>query len=304
MDVNKQEKESRNPIFSLVSMLDDPDPVVYEKISDSILNLGSGAIPVLQEVADNSFDPLVLERLNELIYNLHSEGIINDLQRWKNSENQDLIQLLQILSKFHQPGLDMVMFNERITAMQKEIWLELNENLTSLECVRLVNHFFYKAWGFASENTNLHDPELFFLNRVLEGKKAHPATFGAFYLGICQRLTLPVFYVGLPENFILAYTSQPVYKPDFKPGTILFYINPLLNGVIFNKSEIDVFLKNHDIVSRPGYYEASGNIRVAILMLNEMRIIYESKNANEKIGKIQKMIAVMQDSISEDTDLI
>mgnify|MGYP002619784419 CR=1 FL=1 len=303
MDVNKQEKDSRNPIFSLVSMLDDPDPVVYEKISDSILNLGSGAIPVLQEVAENSFDPLVLERLNELICNLHSEGIINDLQRWKNSENQDLIQLLQILSKFHQPELDMVKFNERITAMQKEIWLELNENLTSLECVRLVNHFFYKTWGFISENANNHEPDLFFLNKSLEGKKTHPATLGAFYLGMCQRLTLPVFYVGLPENFILAYTSQPLYKPDFKPGTILFYLNPLLNGVIFNKTEIDVFLKNHNIASRPEYYEASGNIQVAILMLNEMRNVYESKNAHEKIGYIQKMIAVMQGSISEDTDL-
>jgi hypothetical protein len=294
MEPKQQGKEPRNPIYSLISMLDEPDPLIYEKISDSITGLGSGAIPVLEDVAENTFDPKILDRLEDLVRTIHAEGIRNDLQRWKVSENHDLIQFLQILSKYHFRKLDMVQLNDRIAAMQKEIWLELNENLTSLECVRLVNHFILRTWNFAPDNSNLLDADVFFLNTVLQHKKAHPATLGAFYLGFCQRLTLPVFYVGLPENFILAYTSQPFFKPRFKPGEILFYINPLLDGVIFNKLEIESFLKNHEIPSQPQFFEVADNLRVGALILREMQKIYHGSGEQYRVSDVQRMIGILE----------
>lgn len=296
MEPSNQDRETRNPIYSLISMLDEPDLRLYAEISDSITNLGSGVIPVLENYAENIFDPQVLERVEELIHKIHSEGIINDLQRWKGSETQDMIQLLQILSKYHFRSLDMVQLNERIAAMQKAIWLELNENLTSLECVRLVNHFVFQTWNLVSDSSNMLEPDLFFLNKVLDGKKAHPATLGAIYLGVCQRLTLPVFYVGLPDNFILAYTSQPFFKPEFKPGEILFYINPLLDGVIFNKSEIERFLKNHEIPSQPQFFEVADNLRVGILIFREMQKIYHGSGELYRVSEVQRMIEILEPS--------
>jgi hypothetical protein len=294
MDPAKQDNQLRNPIYSLISMLDEPDPAVYEKISDSITSLGSGAIPVLEDVAENSFDPEILNRLEDLIRTIHAEGIINDLQRWKVSENHDLIQFLQILSKYHYRKLDMVQLNDRIAAMQKEIWLELNENLTSLECVRLVNHFVLRTWSILPDSSNLLEADLFFLNKVLENKKAHPAALGTFYLGFCQRLTLPVFYVGLPENFILAYTSQPHFKPEFKPGEILFYINPLLEGVIFNKVEIERYLEQHEIPVQPQFFEVADNLRVGVLVLREMQKIYHGSGEQNRVSEVQRMIGIIE----------
>jgi hypothetical protein len=294
MEASKQQREIRNPIYSLISMLDEPDARLYEEISDSITNLGSGAIPVLEQFAENTFDPQILERIEELIHKIHSEGIINDIQRWKGSETHDLIQFLQILSKYHFRNLDMVQLNDRITAMQKAIWLEMNENLTSLECVRLVNHFVFRTWNLVPDSSNMLEADLFFLNKVLENKKVHPATLGALYLGICQRLTLPVFYVGLPENFILAYTSQPMFKPQFIPGEILFYLNPLLEGVIFNKSEIERFLEKQEMTPKPHYFETTVNLRVALLMLREMQKIYHGNGDLGRMSDVQRMISVIE----------
>jgi hypothetical protein len=294
MEPSHQDREIRNPIYSLISMLDEPDARLYEEISDSITNLGSGVIPVLENYAENTFDPQILERVEELIHKIHSEGIGNDIQRWKVSEAHDLLQFLQILAKYHFRGLDMVQLNERITAMQMTIWLELNENLTSLECVRLINHFVFQTWNLSPDSSNMLEPDLFFLNKALDGKKAHPATLGAIYLGVCQRLTLPVFYVGLPDNFILAYTSQPLFKPEFKPGEILFYINPLLDGVIFNKLEIERFLKNHEIPSQPQFFEVAGNLRVGILMLREMQKIYHGSGEQHRVSEVQRMIELLE----------
>jgi hypothetical protein len=287
-----------NPIYSLISMIDEPDPVLFEKISDSITSLGSAAIPVLEDVKENTFDNEVLQRLEKIIQSIHAEGIANDIQRWKTSGNPDLLQFLQILSKYHSRNLDMIRLNELLTAMQKNVWLELNENLTSLECIRLINHFVFQTWGLVSDETNMLAPDVFFLNQIIEDKKAHPVVLGAFYLAICQRLSLPVFYVGLPDNFILSYTRQPVFKPNFKPGEILFYINPLLQGVIFNRVQIDRFLENHKIPPKPGYYEALDNLPVAALLLKEMQKIYVAGSEQQCINDLQRFIDIV-DSGSE-----
>jgi regulator of sirC expression with transglutaminase-like and TPR domain len=274
-------------------MIDEPDPVVYEKIADSIAGFGSAAIPVLEKVSENSFDPFILERLEDLIEKIHFDGILNDITRWKGSENHDLLQLMQILSKFHFRSTDMVAFNNRITEMQREIWLELNENLTSLECVRLVNHFMFRSWGFSNDSPGLPEPGNFFLSKVLEGKKAHPLTLGVLYLGLCQRLTLPVFYVGLPDNFILAYTNQVRFNPLSDPGEILFYINPLLEGVIFNRKEIDRFLKTNNMPPQPEYYQAFDNLRVAALIVSVIKDIYERNDDQERILAVNRMAQIL-----------
>jgi hypothetical protein len=292
MNSNKEDKAARNPIYSLISMIDDPDPEVYEKIFESITGFGSAAIPVLENVAENTFDPEVLERLQELIEKIHTEGIVNDLQRWKVSENHDLIQLLQILSKFHFRNIDMLALNDRIVALQREIWLELNEHLTSFECVRLVNHFMFRSWSISPANTGIFKPEHFFLNKILESRKVHPAILGTLYLGFSQRLTLPVFYVALPDNFILAYASQPRFNPSFDPGEALFYINPLLDGVIFNKIEIDRFLEINNMIPQPEYYQAFDNLRVAKLIIGLMRNLYQDEGNHLKKEAVNRMIQV------------
>jgi len=292
MELFRQEPQS--PIYSLISMLDEPDPVTYQKISDSIVNFGSAAIPVLEMVSENTFDAQVLERLDELIHRIHTDGILLDLHRWKNTEAHDLIQLLQILSKYFYRSLDMVALNERIAEMQREIWIELNENLTSLECIRLVNHFIFKSWGITVNSSNMPEPGNFFLGSVLESKIAHPALMGALYLGICQRLTLPVFYVALPGNFILAYSSQPVFEPEFRSGPILFYINPLLEGVIFNKTEIERFLGTQQMTPQPEYFEASENSRVAVLMIMEMQKIFAGTGDHGRVNDARQMVEILE----------
>ncbi len=294
MDLSKEGKASRNPIYSLISMIDDPDPVVYEKISESITGFGSAAIPILENVAESTFEPEVLERLKELIEKIHTEGIVNDLHRWKASENQDLIQLLQILSKFHFRNIDMLALNDRIAAMQREIWLELNEHLTSFETVRLVNHFMFRTWNISPASTDVFKPDHFFLNKILDSHKAHAVILGTLYLGLCQRLTLPVFYVGLPDNFILAYTSQPRFSPIFGPGEILFYINPLLEGVIFNKTEIDRFLKTNNMAPKPEYYQAFDNLRVARLIAGIMQNLYQDEGSQLKKEAVNRMMQVFE----------
>lgn len=282
-------------IRPLISMIDEPDPLLYSKISESILNHGPEILPVLEESLDNVFDPVVSVRLEDIIRELHSRNMVADIRKWRYSEEHDLIQLLQILSKFHFRRLNMVEFNDRIAAMQRSIWLELNEHLTSLECIRLVNHFVLQTWGLKPSNTNMLDANIFFLNRVLDNKTAYPATLGAFYLGICQRLTLPVYYVALPENFILAYKTNISYDPRLTPGGVLFYTNPLLDGVIFNKVEIERFLKNHQMPEKPHYFEPTDNLRVASLLLREMQRIYQGTGDQANIINVGKLIRVVEE---------
>jgi regulator of sirC expression with transglutaminase-like and TPR domain len=295
----QKQKTSQHPIHSLISMLDEPDSVLFEKISASIINFGSGALTILDNALDDSFDPLISSRLRDLIDHIHTDTIVHDLKRWKSSLNQDVFQLMIILASYYNRNLNAADLNEKINGLQKQIWLELNENLTSLECVRLVNHFIFQTWKFRRNDDNLLNTDLLFVNSFLEGKTGSSSMLGAFYLGMCQRLSLPVFFIELPDNFILAYTRQALFSSKFKPGQVFFYINPLLDGVIFNKSEIERFLKTSNIPSKPHYFEPCTNLRVASLLLRELRNYFVGSMDDHRVNQVQRMLAVVEDEIQE-----
>lgn len=287
MEVNQ---DLQKDILSLISMLDEPDINLYGKISQSIINIGDPAMEMLEEAKENTFDPDMSERLEEVILAIHTNNIKEDLKAWKHSYNKDILQLLQILNKFHNRRLDTLELNNRVNSMHKVIWLEMNEDLTSLECIRLVNHFVFRTWQYKPDTSGKPETDLFFLNNAINNKTAHPSILGALYLGLCQRLNLPVYYVALPENFILAYTSQTSFKPAIETTIVLFYTNPLLEGIIFNMSEIEKFLKNHDVISKPEFFEPADNLLVASLLLREMKELYQASGNQMKINGVNQLI--------------
>ncbi len=295
MNTGDKDTTMQSALFSLISMLDEPDAVLYEKIFQSIVRMGAPALALLEEARENTLETFMGEKLEELIRTIHTDVILEDLVSWKSSATLDILQLMQLLCRFHYRNLDTIRLNERVTSMQKAIWLEINEDLTSLECVRLVNHFVFRTWEFKSDTANLLEAGIFFLNKVIDNKTAHPATLGALYLGLCQRLSLPVYYVALPENFILVYTGQKAFNSNIEPAEVLFYINPLLEGVIFNRNEIERFLNNHEIQTKPHYFEPSGNLRVASLILREMQKIYQGTGDQGRISSVNRLLRFIEE---------
>ncbi|MDP2424127.1 MAG: transglutaminase family protein [Bacteroidales bacterium] len=289
-----QDNETKQTLKALLSLIDEPAPSVYQQIFDSILSMGAAVIPFLRTEIDNTFSPLLRCRLEELIQKIRFEGICNAIQRWKASENHDLIQFMKILARFHNPEMNHAIVENKLLAIKKDIWLELSQNLTSLESIRLVNHILFNIRKLKPETTNNIKPENFYLDQFLVSKQIYPMVFGAFYLGICQRLTLPVFFVNLPDNFLIAYTNLSLTVSEQHTADPLFYINPLMEGVAFNKAQIEHFLAQNDIEAKPQYFAPCNNLHVAIKLLQEAVRLYQSKGELMKTENIEAMIEILK----------
>ena len=57
-------------IAALISLLDDPDQMVYEQVSAKVLSLGTAIIPTLETQWEQSLDSFLQERIENLIHQI------------------------------------------------------------------------------------------------------------------------------------------------------------------------------------------------------------------------------------------
>ncbi len=245
--VNKKE------LNALVYLLDDTDEEVVRNVTDKILSMGQEVIPLLESHWDHAQNELQLERIEQIIHQIQFNTIALELEHWVASENQDLFEGFYILSKFQYPNISKQELDNSLNKIKLDAWLEMRNDMTSLEKVRVLNHVFYQIHGFSGNTTNYHAPQNSFLNTVLESHRGNPISLSIIYSIVAQRMNIPVFGVNLPQHFILAYKDdthlelpQSPMQQNFQlhydmPGEVLFYINPFNRGLVFSRQNIDMF---------------------------------------------------------------
>ena len=84
---------------ALISLVDEPDDTAFGVIRSRILTLGPDAIAPLEEVMDNSFDPLVRERLREIVGSLRMADLRDRLADWIATGSSNLLAGFILVSK-------------------------------------------------------------------------------------------------------------------------------------------------------------------------------------------------------------
>ena len=84
--------ENRHELEVLISLLDDPDRKVYHSVRDRIFQYGVKALPILEEAWDHQFNPVVQERLEDLIQAIQKENLATETTQWLISGTPDLLQ--------------------------------------------------------------------------------------------------------------------------------------------------------------------------------------------------------------------
>lgn len=54
-------------LIAKIKLLDDPDENIYQTIKNSIISDGIDAIPLLEKAWGNEYNPLIQERIEEII---------------------------------------------------------------------------------------------------------------------------------------------------------------------------------------------------------------------------------------------
>ncbi|MFN8713536.1 MAG: transglutaminase-like domain-containing protein [Bacteroidota bacterium] len=283
---------------ALISLLDDPDENVFHQIREKLLSLGNTAVPALESAWENSFDPLLQQRIENIIHSIQLDYTRNSLRTWALPGQQDLLEGALIVARTQYPDLDEDRIRRHIEQIKQDIWLELNNNLTALEKVRVINHILFDVHSFSGNTSNYHAPQNSYINNVLETKKGNPLSLSIIYAVIAQDLRIPVYGVNLPDHFILAYvdagTEQPMTFTD-DSDRVLFYINPFSRGWVVSRKEIDAYLKQQNLDPKSEYYAPCSNLNIIRSLITKLIISYERLGYPNKTEELKRMIDVLSD---------
>jgi regulator of sirC expression with transglutaminase-like and TPR domain len=291
----RQVEMSLKEVIALITLLDDPDEIIYYQVKDRFVVLGPPAIPHLETAWENSFDAIMQKRIETIIHTIQFEALQKALKNWAKTDQDDLLKGIIILARYQYPDLDENKVRKQLATIKQDVWLELHEDLTALEKVKIVNHVLFEIHQFSGNITNYHAPQNSFLNNVLESKKGNPLMLSVVYLLICMELKIPVFGINLPQHFVLAYLSEDANLIDVNNKTlsnnILFYINPFSKGLLFNQKDIDQFLKQLNLDLEPKYYLPCSNIDIIKRCINNLIFSYEKLGYLEKVEELKGLDA-------------
>ncbi|MBX2845521.1 MAG: transglutaminase-like domain-containing protein [Saprospiraceae bacterium] len=285
---------------ALISLLDDPDEAVFDQVKKRIEQYGTAVIDDLEMAWENSLDPFFQERIEDLISVIQKSTLREKLQLWLTRNSDDLIQGAILLAKFQYPDINAAEIKEEISKIKQDIWLELNDNLTPLECVNVFNQIFYDTHGFSGNLKNVYNPQNNFIHTVLERRKGSPIMLGIIYQAIANELDLPIFGVDLPFHFVLAYCKYKYSreKKDFyaDKDQVIFYINPISNGLMFSKNEIRDYLKRMKIKEEKLFFKPVSNKQVIHTLFLQLSQCYKNNNDTEKVEELQAFIDLFDEN--------
>ncbi len=284
-------------IKALINLIDDPDAKVFDIVRQNLINKGLPALSILENAWEQSENELLQSRLEDIIQQIQFRDTLSNIEAWKNDENDNLLKGAYLVAKYQYPDLSYENIESKIDAIKKDVWMELNDNLTALEKVKILNHIIFDIHKFVKNSTNFHSPANSYINQVLETKKGNPVSLAIIYASVAQKLYLPVYGVNLPKNFILAYKDEligsDVFLDDFSEN-VLFYINPFNRGGVFGKKEIDYFLKNQKLKPHASYYVPCSNVEIIKRLVMSLIHSYEKLGYSEKVDDLQKIQTVIK----------
>lgn len=280
---------SENEILALVNLIDDPDEVIYRQVRDRIIAIGVPVVPVLERAWElDQLGDLYRDRIEDILHTIHVDHVYEKLKAWHAGGGEDLLEGALLVCRYRYTDLDEQRFRAKLAAIRQDIWLELNDNLTAFEKVRVFNHIFFRVHGFKGNKRNYHAPQNSYINEVLDSKTGNPLSLSVIYQVLAEELGLPLRGVNLPNHFVLAYLDEDSIAAEGRQS-ILFYVNAFSQGDILGRNEIDEFLRKLDIDARESFYQPCSNIDIVRRQLNNLVHSYERSGDPERAEELKRL---------------
>ena len=121
-----------NEIAALISLLDDNDPEVFDHVAEKLLSLGPVVIDKLEDAYTSIPNPVMQERIEEIIHKIQFSEVEKDFEQWVEFESTDLLKGIMIVTRHQYAELDEEQLLKTISRIQKDIWIGINSYLSPL----------------------------------------------------------------------------------------------------------------------------------------------------------------------------
>lgn len=274
-------------VSALISLIEDPDEEIYCQVKKELHRYGDALIPQLEFYWEaNSFGPLFNRRVEQLIHELHYGGIYRRLREWKESD-QDLLEGLLILNRYHYSTESEEELKQRVLKIRQDIWLELNDFLTALEAVNVFNTVLFKIYGF--QGVHHHSHGHLTLSDLLNTKLGEPLIIGALYSWIAESLEIQLPAINMPGYCILAYEEMDLNgQPE-----ILFYVNPHESGQIMCLEDLELMMKDLQYPYDTRFFQSCSRIEWMARLINAFINEAMAKQDNDKVQELRALQSLM-----------
>jgi len=277
-DLNNKE------LKALITLLEDDDLEVVNHVEDKISTLGTHIIPYLEFEWENSFNPVVQKRIEELVHTLQFELLKEKLQTWKEGGGKDLLEGIWLINTYQYPDLEYEDLKKELEQLYYEAWLEFSSENRPVDQIRILNSVIFNKLKFGANTKNFHSPGNSMMSVVLQTKKGNPIALCIVYMLVAQKLKLPIHGVNLPNLFILTY----------KDKSSQFYINAFNRGLIFSRKEIDNYIVHLKLKPVEKYYQACSNLDIVTRVLRNLKFSHEKIGHAEKVEEVEQLLQIFK----------
>ena len=286
-------------INALLQLVDDPDDEVFETVAAKIIRYGRQIIPKLETVWESTFDKLTQDRMELLIHQVRYNDLQEEVTEWSKNSNPDLLRGAILIAKYEYPDINIPALLAEFDQLRRSVWLELNNYLTPLEQVNVLNTIIYTHYKFTGNELTDRNIGNFFVNKLFDTKQGNSYSIGIVYLAICELLDIPIFAVEVPQQFLFAYidTLYSFFSND--PNgvqQIQFYIEPT-SGMAYTQTDIDNYLKKLKQYEKANKLLPLTNKEIICKLIDQLSNCFQYKNEETKIAELKQLRAVIQGSI-------
>lgn len=271
---------------ALISLLDDDDREVLEHVEQRIRELGGEAIPVLESEWEESFNPNLQKKIEELIHDLQYTSVLDRMRDWKNGGAMDLLEGLWIVATYQYPDLSLEKLRRDLEQLYYDVWLEVSADMHPADKIKALNNAFFNKLKFGANTKHFHSPTNSMINQVLESRRGNPISLCVIYMLVAQKLGLPIYGVNLPSLFVLTF------KENDRPQ---FYINVFNRGLIFSTKDIDHYIEQLNLKKNDMFYQPCSNLDIIRRMLRNLMLAFEKNGDRERVQEVEQIIDVVKD---------
>lgn len=275
-----KEEINKKEIKALVSLLDDQDKEVLSNVEQKLLSLGDDVIPILEFEWENNFNPTIQRKIEDIIHVLQLESLLDRLNRWKNSEDQNLLTGMWLVATYQYPDLELETLSKEIEQIYYDVWTEFKPDLHPYDEIKILNGVLFSKLRFSANTKNFHSPSNSMINSVLESRKGNPISLAVIYMLIANKLNLPIYGVNLPNLFILTYKNKETQ----------FYINAFNRGLIFSREDIDNYISELHLNRQDSFYEPCSNIDIIQRVLRNLMVSFEKIGDHYKVDEVKRLL--------------
>lgn len=274
---------------ALLNLLDDPDQSVYEMVEQALIKDDSLQIEQLERLWETSLDELLQQRIEDLLCQIQFRKASEKIQCWSSQEEVDLFEGFFLISQYQYPELKEKPIENQIRKISNDVSLELNNRLTSLEKITVLNHVLYDVNKFGVNFKNMMLPSNCYINQLLETKKGSPISIVILYAIIARQLGFPIEVYNFPSFPLVAYIDPDATTQagdSDVSGNVLFFINPSNKGAIIGRKEIEHFVSKHKKDNKTLLKKPATDKELVKMLIDYLIDSYKSVGLESKVNDL------------------